>query len=93
MDAPYRDHPGNWRDKGACLEEDPNLMFPMGSTGVRALRQIEEAKEVCRRCNVHERCLAWALEAGQDHGVWGGLSEDERRELKNRNARQRIRTA
>ena len=39
------------------------------------------------------QCLAWALEAGQDHGVWGGLSEDERRALKRRNARSRVRTA
>ena len=46
-----------------------------------------------RRCEVREQCLAWALEAGQDHGVWGGLSEDERRALKRRNARARVRTA
>ena len=58
-----------------------------------AIMQIEEAKQVCRRCDVREQCLAWALEAGQDHGVWGGLSEDERRALKRRNARARIRTA
>jgi WhiB family redox-sensing transcriptional regulator len=48
---------------------------------------------VCRRCDVREPCLAWALESGQDHGVWGGLSEDERRALKRRNARARVRTA
>jgi WhiB family redox-sensing transcriptional regulator len=58
-----------------------------------AILQIEEAKEVCRRCEVREQCLAWALEAGQDHGVWGGLSEDERRALKRRNSRARVRTA
>jgi WhiB family redox-sensing transcriptional regulator len=55
--------------------------------------QIEEAKVVCRRCDVRDECLQWALESGQDHGVWGGLSEDERRTLKRRNARARIRTA
>ncbi|MGA9716339.1 MAG: WhiB family transcriptional regulator, partial [Aeromicrobium sp.] len=42
---------------------------------------------------VRDQCLQWALESGQDHGVWGGLSEDERRTLKRRNARARIRTA
>ena len=42
---------------------------------------------------MREQCLAWALEAGQDHGVWGGLSEDERRALKRRNARAKVRTA
>jgi WhiB family redox-sensing transcriptional regulator len=51
--------------------------------------QIEEAKAVCRRCSVVDTCLAWALESGQDAGVWGGLSEDERRALKRRNARAR----
>ena len=51
--------------------------------------QIEEAKAVCRRCPVIDSCLAWALESGQDAGVWGGLSEDERRALKRRNARAR----
>ncbi len=74
----------------ACLDEDPELFFPIGNTGP-AILQIEEAKQVCRRCEVREQCLAWALEAGQDHGVWGGMSEDERRALKRRNARAKIR--
>jgi len=82
----------DWRHRAACLDEDPELFFPIGNTGP-AIMQIEEAKQVCRRCDVREQCLAWALEAGQDHGVWGGLSEDERRALKRRNARARIRTA
>ncbi|MBM02858.1 MAG: hypothetical protein CMH43_03980 [Micrococcales bacterium] len=47
---------------------------------------------VCRRCPVVDECLRWALESGQDAGVWGGLSEDERRALKRRNARMRART-
>jgi len=55
------------------------------------LLQIEEAKAVCRRCDVREQCLQWALETGQDAGVWGGLSEDERRALKRRRARARAR--
>ena len=54
-----------------------------------AIMQIEEAKAVCRRCDVVDTCLKWALESGQDAGVWGGLSEDERRALKRRNARAR----
>ena len=80
----------DWRHKAACLDEDPELFFPIGNTGP-ALLQIEEAKQVCRRCEVRDACLQWALEAGQDHGVWGGLSEDERRALKRRAARARIR--
>src|SRR5215216_5495916 len=82
----------DWRNRAACLDEDPELFFPIGNTGP-ALLQIEEAKQVCRRCDVRDACLQWALEAGQDHGVWGGLSEDERRALKRRAARARIRTA
>ncbi|GAA1436500.1 hypothetical protein GCM10009616_36470 [Microlunatus lacustris] len=82
----------DWRHKAACLDEDPELFFPIGNTGP-ALLQIDEAKQVCRRCDVRDACLQWALEAGQDHGVWGGLSEDERRALKRRAARARIRTA
>jgi WhiB family redox-sensing transcriptional regulator len=77
-----------WRDRAACLGEDPELFFPEGSTGP-ALLQIEEAKIVCRRCEVTETCLNWAVQSGQHAGVWGGLSEDERRALKGRNARSR----
>ena len=78
----------NWRNHAACLEEDPDLFFPIGSTGP-ALLQIEEAKTVCRHCQVSEPCRKWAIDQGQDSGVWGGLSDDERRALKRRNARDR----
>jgi WhiB family redox-sensing transcriptional regulator len=78
----------DWRNRSACLDEEPELFFPIGSTGP-ALRQTEAAKAICRRCEVAETCLSWALETGQDSGVWGALSEDERRCLKRRNARAR----
>ena len=78
----------DWRDRAACLDEDPELLFPIGNTGP-AIAQIEEAKVVCRRCEVVDTCLKWAIESGQDAGVWGGMSEDERRALKRRNARAR----
>src|SRR5690625_7167911 len=78
----------DWRSQAACLDEDPELFFPIGNTGP-ALMQIDEAKAVCQRCPVMETCLKWALETGQDAGVWGGLSEDERRALKRRRARAR----
>ena len=61
----------DWRDRAACLDEDPELFFPIGNTGP-ALLQIEEAKAVCRRCEVIDTCLKWAIESGQDAGVWGG---------------------
>ena len=67
-----------WRDRAACLGVDPELFFPIGNTGP-ALFQIEEAKVVCGRCEVVEPCLSWAIESGQDDGVWGGQSADQRR--------------
>ena len=78
----------DWRDRAACLDEEPELFFPIGTTGPAKL-QIEEAKAVCRRCEVIDECLKWALETGQEFGVWGGFTEDERRALKKRNARAR----
>ena len=73
----------DWRHEAACREVDPELFFPIGNSGP-ALLQIEEAKQVCRRCTVMEECLRWAIESGQDAGVWGGMSEDERRAVKRR---------
>jgi WhiB family redox-sensing transcriptional regulator len=73
-----------WRDRAACLGENPELFFPDGNTRP-ALLQLEQAKGVCRRCEVAQTCLEWAIESGQDTGVWGGVSEEERRALKRRN--------
>lgn len=78
----------DWRHQAQCTDEDPELFFPVGNAGP-ALLQIEEAKAVCRRCPVMDHCLQWALETGQEHGVWGGLSEDERRSMRRRAARTR----
>jgi WhiB family transcriptional regulator, redox-sensing transcriptional regulator len=80
----------DWRHEAACREVDPELFFPIGNSGP-ALLQIEEAKQVCRRCSVMDECLRWAIESGQDAGVWGGMSEDERRALKRRTIRLRAR--
>ena len=75
----------DWADHAACRAEDPELFFPDGNTGP-ALLQLEEAKAVCRRCEVAQTCLTWAIDSGQDAGVWGGLSEEERSALKSDNA-------
>lgn len=80
----------DWRHRAACRDEDPELFFPVGNSGP-ALAQIAEAKAVCARCPVVSQCLEWAISSGQDAGVWGGLSEDERRSLKRRRARARAR--
>jgi WhiB family redox-sensing transcriptional regulator len=78
----------DWRHRAVCREEDPELFFPIGNTGT-ALLQIEEAKAVCRRCPVMERCLEWALLTREGAGVWGGMSEDERVSLLRRTTRLR----
>jgi WhiB family transcriptional regulator, redox-sensing transcriptional regulator len=80
----------DWRHRALCRDEDPELFFPIGTTGPATV-QVEQAKAVCRRCSVVESCLDWALRSGQDSGVWGGLSEDERRALKRRQSRTRVR--
>jgi WhiB family transcriptional regulator, redox-sensing transcriptional regulator len=73
----------DWRHHAVCRDEDPELFFPIGTSGP-ALLQVEQAKAVCRRCSVTDECLKWALESGQDAGVWGGMSEEERRAVKRR---------
>jgi WhiB family transcriptional regulator, redox-sensing transcriptional regulator len=78
----------DWRSKAACQDRDTELFFPLGAAGL-ALDQLEQAKLICRHCEVVAHCLSWALATGQDAGVWGGLSEDERRELRRRQRQAR----
>ncbi|WP_030741425.1 WhiB family transcriptional regulator [Streptomyces sp. NRRL S-31] len=80
----------NWRDHAACRQEDPDLFFPIGTTGPAQV-QTEQAKAVCGRCPVREQCLDWALDTDQSIGVWGGTTELERRALRRR-ARSRPRS-
>lgn len=79
----------NWWQQGACRTEDADLFFPIGKNGPAAL-QLIRAKQVCAGCAVREECLRWAISLGVDQGVWGGLSEEERRALKRRDVRQRL---
>ncbi len=76
-----------FRHDGACRDEDPELFFPTGTSGP-ALRQVARAKAVCLRCPVLEQCREWALQTGQDRGVWGGLSEEDRAEIRRRKYRK-----
>ncbi|MGW2822887.1 WhiB family transcriptional regulator [Streptomyces sp. NPDC001443] len=78
----------DWRFRAECRTEDPDLFFPVGTSGP-SLLQTQQAKAVCARCPVRERCLEFALDTGQAVGVWGGTDEAERRALKRRsNARR-----
>ncbi|MHA6765368.1 WhiB family transcriptional regulator [Streptacidiphilus sp. PAMC 29251] len=76
----------DWRDRAACRTEDPELFFPVGNTGP-AMLQVELAKAVCRRCPVLDTCRQWAMETSQESGIWGAMTEEDRRALKRRNQR------
>ena len=71
----------DWRQKASCRDTDPDLFFPVGTTG-SALDQIESAKIVCRACEACGECLEFALATNQEAGVWGATSEEERRKLR-----------
>jgi WhiB family redox-sensing transcriptional regulator len=71
----------NWRRDASCQDTDPELFFPVGTTG-QALVQIANAKAVCAQCPVSHQCLEFALSTNQDSGIWGGTSEEERRKLR-----------
>ena len=73
----------DWRADAACRDADPELFFPDGDTR-SARAQVKTAKLICRGCPVSATCLSLALANGQEAGIWGGLTEDERRRLHRR---------
>ena len=73
----------DWRSDAACRDADPELFFPDGDIS-SARAQVKTAKLICRGCPVSATCLNWALASGQEAGIWGGLTEDERRRLSRR---------
>lgn len=73
----------SWRKDAICSDTDPDLFFPVGTTGY-ALVQIDRAKQVCGECPVCHDCLQYALDTNQDSGIWGGTSEEERRQIRRR---------
>ena len=73
----------SWQARANCMGVDPDLFFPERGASTR------EAKEVCRGCVVREDCLEYALANGEKFGIWGGLSERERRRLRRQRTLQR----
>ena len=65
-----------WQDRALCAQTDPEAFFPEKGGSTR------EAKKVCRSCEVRAECLEFALENDERFGIWGGMSERERRRLK-----------
>jgi WhiB family transcriptional regulator, redox-sensing transcriptional regulator len=70
----------SWWTLAACQSADPELFFPVSGTGL-AQADIVKAKAICAGCEIRRRCLDYALESQQVHGVWGGTSEGERQVL------------
>lgn len=72
-----RRHDDSWKSDGLCTEADPELFFPDNPHD-----PVDEAKAVCARCPVQETCLDFALTHGIEAGVWGGVTEVERRRMR-----------
>jgi WhiB family redox-sensing transcriptional regulator len=66
----------SWRDAALCAQSDPEAWFPEKGGSSR------EAKAVCRMCLVRADCLEYALDKQEKFGIWGGMSERERRRIK-----------
>src|SRR5579862_3178535 len=66
----------DWQSRANCMGVDPDLFFPERGSSTR------EAKEVCRGCVVREDCLNFAIANGEKFGIWGGMSERERRRVR-----------
>jgi WhiB family redox-sensing transcriptional regulator len=75
---PADDTPLGWQERALCAQTDPEAFFPEKGGSTR------EAKRVCTGCDVRSECLEYALANDERFGIWGGLSERERRKLKRR---------
>jgi WhiB family redox-sensing transcriptional regulator len=81
------DESKRWQEEANCLGVDPDLFFPERGASTR------EAKAVCAGCEVRVDCLEYALANGEKFGIWGGLSERERRRLRRQRALARRNSA
>jgi WhiB family redox-sensing transcriptional regulator len=68
----------SWQERALCAETDPEAFFPEKGGSTR------EAKKICTGCEVKAECLEYALANDERFGIWGGLSERERRRLRRR---------
>ncbi|EHY88772.1 Transcription factor WhiB [Saccharomonospora azurea NA-128] len=68
----------DWQERALCAQTDPEAFFPEKGGSTR------EAKRICQVCEVRDDCLEYALAHDERFGIWGGLSERERRKLKKR---------
>lgn len=78
----------DWRGRAACSRLDPDIFYPVGD-GAYAREMTGIAKQACLSCPVRAECLRQALETGEQYGIWGGMTPEERRDLARRNMRRR----
>lgn len=76
-----REDGDDWQVYAKCRGTDPDIFFPKSNTGP-ALAQIAAAKTICDACVVKADCLDYALTTNQDSGIWGGITETERRQIR-----------
>ncbi len=76
FDALFDEVEETWQDRALCAQTDPEAFFPEKGGSTR------EAKRICSGCDVKAECLDYALHKDERFGIWGGLSERERRRLK-----------
>ena len=74
--VPSDSEPAGWQEKALCAQTDPEAFLPEKGGSTR------EAKRVCSSCEVRAECLEYALENDERFGIWGGLSERERRRMR-----------
>lgn len=68
---------GQWKSAAACGSADPDLFFPVPPSGHHQA-QVAKAKALCADCPVRGQCLDYAVQTSQRHGIWGGMTEEER---------------
>jgi WhiB family transcriptional regulator, redox-sensing transcriptional regulator len=70
--------PDMWQERAACFGIDPDVFFPISE------EEAGPALTYCGSCRIREECLAWALKTGERYGVWGGMTEQQRRRIARR---------
>jgi len=71
----------DWRERAACIGEDPEIFFPLSDVAAPGA-EASLARAVCRRCAVLVACRDWALEHGEDDGIWGATTAAQRRAIR-----------
>ena len=88
VSRPVWEEDDSWQNRAKCRGSDANLFFPPHHLEKKDEREAREseAKSICARCPVKDRCLAFALSTREPHGIWGGMNESERRKVLQRRA-------